>query len=310
MSRDVPLIMISAMYENGGNTTHRLLDGHPQLLTYPFESQIGTALVRDALRETFPVKYRWPVFDLAGGGPSDYESIIDEECKVRTKTPSVSKFREWPFEMTDADRKDQFLRRLAAGPRTRGRIVECFFHATFDAWKDLRRSGAERAIVGYSPIIVVDALKILDEMPGSHVLHVIRNPWSAYADTKKRAVPLSLEHYLLGWALCQHYARVVQALRPGRMHVLRFEDIVSSPEAVLGGWLKSIGFESSPTLARPSWNGKEMDRVHPWGTIRVPTSEVNRATAQELSPGERDEVRFRAGMFLAAHGYEDFLDRR
>ena len=35
------------MYENGGNTTHRLLDGHPQMFVYPFESQLGTRLVAD-----------------------------------------------------------------------------------------------------------------------------------------------------------------------------------------------------------------------------------------------------------------------
>lgn len=29
MSNDFRLLMIGAMYENGGNTTHRLLDGHP-----------------------------------------------------------------------------------------------------------------------------------------------------------------------------------------------------------------------------------------------------------------------------------------
>ena len=28
------IIMLSAMYENGGNTTHRMLDGHPNLFVY------------------------------------------------------------------------------------------------------------------------------------------------------------------------------------------------------------------------------------------------------------------------------------
>jgi len=309
MNRNFQLLMISAMYENGGNTTHRLLDGHPQLYTYPFESQIGTALVRDALQTTFPVKYRWPVFDLSGSGSSDYEAIIDEECKVRTKTPSVSKFRDWPFEMTDADRKQQFLRHLAAGPRTRPRIVEAFFRSTFDAWKDVRRSGRESFHVGYSPIIVVDARKILSELPDSHVLHIIRNPWSAYADPKKRAVPLSLEHYLLGWVLCQHHAAMTQALFPGRMHVLRYEDVIANPEQALGGLLKAIGLESSPTLSRPSWNGRVMESVHPLGTIRTPTPEVNHATAQELSREEREEVRVRAGLHLDTWGYGDFLGK-
>ena len=31
MTTPFKLIMMSAMYENGGNTTHRLLDGHPDL---------------------------------------------------------------------------------------------------------------------------------------------------------------------------------------------------------------------------------------------------------------------------------------
>ena len=58
------LLMLSAMYENGGNVTHRLLDGHPQMFVYPFESQLGTKFVVDHLSSMFPVKYRWPLFAL------------------------------------------------------------------------------------------------------------------------------------------------------------------------------------------------------------------------------------------------------
>src|SRR4051794_41825651 len=92
-------LMISAMYENGGNTTQRLLDGHPELFSYPFESQPGTRLVADHLTGLFPVKYRWPVFALDGRVEDDYEAIIDEECKVRIKTPQSSKFRDQPIEL-------------------------------------------------------------------------------------------------------------------------------------------------------------------------------------------------------------------
>ena len=62
MLSDMRLLMIGAMYENGGNTTQRFLDGHPEMFVYPFESQLGTRLVQDALTSVFPVKYRWPVF--------------------------------------------------------------------------------------------------------------------------------------------------------------------------------------------------------------------------------------------------------
>ena len=65
------LIMISAMYENGGNTTHRMLDGHPELFAYPYESQLGTSLVSDYLTSYVPFKYRWPEFPLAGNVAQD-----------------------------------------------------------------------------------------------------------------------------------------------------------------------------------------------------------------------------------------------
>ena len=76
---DFRLLMLGAMYENGGNTTHRFLDGHPELFVYPFESQIGTRLVQDHLTSMFPVKYRWPAFPLDGTAAGDYHLIIDEE---------------------------------------------------------------------------------------------------------------------------------------------------------------------------------------------------------------------------------------
>jgi hypothetical protein len=74
--------MLGAMYENGGNTTHRFLDGHPELFVYPFESQLGTRLGSDPLSSLFPVKYRWPTFALDATPAQDFMAIIDEEGRV------------------------------------------------------------------------------------------------------------------------------------------------------------------------------------------------------------------------------------
>jgi hypothetical protein len=309
MSADFRLIMISAMYENGGNTTQRLLDGHPELFAYPFESQVGTKYVLDHLSSMFPLKYRWPVFPLPGDPAGDYEAIIDEECKVRIKTPRSSKFRDYAIEMSDGDRKEAFLRAMAGRERTRPALVEAFFRSSAEAWRDYARSGREHTHVGYSPIIVVDADKIVADLPGAHVLHVVRNPWSAYGDTKKRPVPLSLPHYLAGWCTNQMAALTYSAMFPDRVHVLRFEDIVADPVRVLGGFLGRLGIGPSPTLGKPSWNGNALAEVYPWGTVRIPTPEANRATAEELTAAEVGEVRDRAGVLLERFGYTDFLGR-
>jgi hypothetical protein len=301
---DFRLLMIGAMYENGGNTTHRLLDGHPQLFVYPFESQLGTRLVNDQLASVFPVKYRWPVFALDATPEQDYAAIIDEEAKMRARTPDVSKFRSHEFHFSDDERRARYGELVAELGRSRAGNVEAFFRATFDVWRNRAASGREEIYVGYSPAIVVDAETILAELPAAHVLHVVRNPWSAYADTKKRAVPLSLAGYMLGWVLNQHYALMARARHPERMHLLRLEDILADPAAVLA---RELGLEPSDTLARPSWNGEALDEVYPWGTIRVATLDANRATAGELSRAEQDEIAVRAGPFLAALGYESFL---
>jgi hypothetical protein len=299
--------MIGAMYENGGNTTHRFLDGHPQLYVYPFESQIGTSLVHDYMSSMFPLKYRWPTFALHATPFQDYKAIIDEEGKVRARTPNVSKFRHEPFEMNDDERCAIYERIIGEIGRSRPNNVEAFFRATFEAWKDYNRTGREQVYVGYNPIIGVDADKILNDMPQAHVLHIVRNPWSAYADTKKRAVPLSLEHYMLGWTMNQYYALLFQKKYPDRMHVIRIEDVLAGPKATLGALCEKLGLEAADTLSYPSWNGKQLEQVYPWGTIRTPTPAANRATAEELSAAEREEIRTRTSLYLDHFGYTDFI---
>jgi len=55
-------LMISAGFEHGGNVTLRLLDGHPQLYVYPFESQLGNRNTFDFLTSLERFQYRYPEF--------------------------------------------------------------------------------------------------------------------------------------------------------------------------------------------------------------------------------------------------------
>lgn len=307
MDNDIRLLMLGAMYENGGNTTHRFLDGHPQMFVYPFESQPGSRLVDDYLSAMFPVKYRWPVFPLDGTPEGDYKLIIDEECKVRARTPQVSKFRHIPFEFSDEERRDIYVRYVSQTVRSRANNMAAFFRATFDAWKDFRRTGREQMYVGYSPIIVVDADKILDDLPNAHFLHVVRNPWSAYADTKKRPVPLTLRHYMTGWVTNQYFALYFQQKYPGRLHILRIEDIMADSYRILGDLCAKLGLQPDNSLRHPTWNGNELEEVYPWGTLRKVTPAANQATALELSQQERDEIRAYTWQYLETFDYKSFV---
>lgn len=300
-------LMIGAMYENGGNTTHRFLDGHPEMFVYPFESQPGTKYVNDMLSSLFPLKYRWPVFTLDATPYQDYKAIIDEEGKVRARTPHVSKFRHMPFDMNDDERCRIYIDCVDKSGRSTGNNVAAFFRATFDAWKDYNRTGREKIYVGYSPIITVDADKILRDLPGAHVLHVVRNPWSAFADTSKRPVPLNLENYLLGWTLNQYYALLFREKYPDRVHIVRAEDVMQNSKKTLGAVCDKLGVETADSLERVSWNGTELKEVYPWGTIRTPTPAANLATAKELNAEQIEEIRTRAKPYLEAFDYKSFL---
>ncbi len=307
MSSDFRLLMLGAMYENGGNATHRFLDGHPQMFVYPFESQLGTRLVNDHLSSIFPVKYRWPVFALDATPEQDYKAIIDEECKVRARTPHVSKFRHVPFDFSDDERCQIYQRYVGETGRSRANNVAALFRATFDAWKDYKRTGEQVVYVGYSPTIVIDAEKILGDLPGAHLLHVVRNPWSAYADTKKRPVPLSLQDYLLGWTVNQYHALLYKDLFPDRVHIVRAEDVMGDPFKTLGAVCMKLGVEPADSLRTATWNGAPLEEIYPWGTIRKATPQANRATAEDLTTQEREEVRSRAWQYLDVFDYKRFL---
>ena len=305
--RSFRLLMLSAMYENGGNVTHRLLDGHPQMFVYPFESQLGTKLVVDHLSSMFLVKYRWPLFALEATPLQDYKSIIDEECKVRARTPHVSKFQHIPFDFSDDKRCELYCRYVDETGRSRPHNVANFFRATFDAWKDYRRTGEEVLYVGYSPIIVIDAEKILQDFPDAHLLHIVRNPWSAYADTKKRPVPLSLENYMLGWTLTQYYALLFREKFPNRVHIVRTEDVMGNSSEVLSTVCEKLGCYSSDSLETATFNGIQLNEVYPWGTIRRATAAANRAAAAELTEVECEEIRTRAWQYLEDFDYKSFI---
>jgi hypothetical protein len=295
------------MYENGGNTTHRTLDGHPELFVYPFESQVGTGFNNDFLSSYVPLRYRWPEFPMYGSPEQDYEMFWDEELKTLMRVPDRSKFRHAGLQIGEADRKQKFVELLRDKPRTRGNIVEAFFRSTFDAWKNYNRTGREKAYVGYNPVQCLDAEKIFQDFPEATVLHVVRNPYSGFADTSKRPFPLSLSRYAWTWNYCQMVALTYAERYPRNFFIMRFEDLVGDTRATMTKVCQQLQISFSETCLYPSFNGEKLVEVFPWGTIRLPTPEANLATANELTAAQKKEMRSLTGVMMKPFGYDSFL---
>jgi len=288
--KDFRLVMVSAMYENGGNTFHRLLDGHEKLLTYPFESQIGTKQVSDVMSSLFPFKYRWPEFPLNGRPEDDFELFFDEEMKTRLRAPKSSKFRDADIKADEKERKRIFTELVNKHGRTKRNIMAAFFISSFNSWKNLKMSGKEEFCVGYSPIIGVDAERMISDIKDIKILHVIRNPLSAYAETKHRPYPMSLDNYVRVWTFVQYMSGYFSRKYPKNFRIIKFEDLVDKRKKTMVDACDWLGIDFDKCLLKPSWNGSVLDKVYPWGTILTPTRDYNLAKIRELSDEERLEI--------------------
>lgn len=302
------VIMISAMYENGGNTMHRFLDAHPELFVYPFESQVGTGYSNDFLTSYVPIRYRWPEFPLSSVAESDYEAFWDEELKTYLRAPARSKFKDCGLKMIEAERKARFVEIVNSRGRTRANIVGAFFQSTFDTWQNYNHSGKERFFVGYNPVQVLDAEKILSDFPEGHIVHVVRNPYSGFADQFRRPFPPSLERYAHTWAYAQMLALTYKEKYTRRFHIVRFEDLISDRMNTIKDLLLALTLSFDEKCLFPSFNGIELREVKPWGTIRTATAEENVATANELNGAQKREIREITAITHRIMGYDDFLE--
>lgn len=302
------LIMISAMYENGGNVTHRHLDGHPELFVYPFESQPGTRFVSDELLSMFPFKYRWPVFPAEGDSASDFELLFDEEYKTRVRRPDGSKFRDADFQVDEKDRKKIFIEYMKDKPRTTGNLVLAWYHSSFAAWRNVKKTGQEKFFVGYSPIIGVDAERMFRDIPGSIMLHVVRNPFVCFSETCRRPFPLSLKRYIWTWNFVQYKALVFQKKFPKQFIIMRYEDLLMKKEETTRKLADQLGIKWNQSMLYPSWNAKKLDNVYPWGTIDFPDENEQQKRKSELTKDQIAEIKVISSIFAEKLGYDLDVD--
>ena len=108
---------------------------------------------------------------------------------------------------------------------------------------------------------------------------------------------------MLRWNICQMHALRARALYPERVHVVRVEDVMADPKATLGTICQALGLDAPDTLMRPTWNGRPLGDIYPWGTIRQPTLDANRAAADSLSDDERQAIALWASPYLDSFSY-------
>lgn len=299
---DFNFVMISAGFEHGGNVTHRHLDGHPELLVYPFESQLGNRSFNDFLASVERVQYRYPEFPEGLSAGELYEQIIDEEMKTFLRKRNGSKFKNADLVLNENRRKEPFEKYLGTGPYPRKRVIEAFFRSTFDAWENYYvMPQANMTYVGYSPAIGIDAARMVRDFPNIKIMHIIRNPFSAYRDTKRRPFPQPIGKYLITWNIYHSTVEMYAKMYPENVKIFRYEDMVANKEKYMHEVAEFIGVAYSETMLYPSWNGQEIkENIAPWGTVLKSDENYNKEIIEELTSEEKQQIIY-ATTALARH---------
>lgn len=300
-------VMISAGFEHGGNVTHRHLDGHPSLLVYPFESQLGNRNFNDFLASVERVQYRYPEFPEGMEAEELYEQIIDEEMKTFLRKRNGSKFKDANLIMDEQNRKNAFKKYLGEKPYTRKKVIEAFFRSTFEAWENYyMKPSSDMTYVGYSPAIGIDAERMVKDFPNIKIIHIVRNPFSAYRDTKRRPFPQPLSKYLITWNIYHSTVEMFAKMYPDNVRIFRYEDLVADKSKFMHEVSSYIGVEFNETMLYPSWNGEEIkDMIAPWGTVLKSDENYNKQIIDELSDKEKEQIKFGTTALAKHFGYDE-----
>lgn len=285
-------LMVSAGFEHGGNVIHRHLDGHSRLLVYPFESQLGNRNFNDFLASVERVQYRYPEFPEGLSPVEIYEQMIDEELKTFLRKKNGSKFKDVDLVLDESQRIARFVDHMGTGPWTRRRAIEAFFRSTFEAWENHHHPVSDDMWhVGYSPAIGIDADRIVRDFPDARIMHIVRNPFSAYRDTKRRPFPQTLNKYLITWNIYHSTVAMFADMYPNNVRMFRYEDLVADKAAFMHSVADFVGIEFEPAMLYPSWNGVEISgNIAPWGTVLRSTRAYNEQVISELNEAERRQI--------------------
>ena len=305
MSDPFRLVLISAWNDSGGGFLHRLFDGHPECFVYPFELQLGTALLHDGFESWFRPKYRWPILpeDLGAASPEQlFELFLDDEVKGCLRGRAASKFREFDLELSMEAWRTQFAARLGAAPRTPERVVAAYVGGLFAAWRNRRGSGRERIYLGHCPTIVLDADRLLVDCPGARLIHVVRRPTSGFVDMRRRVPDVEVASYCRKWSLINMLGFYFAEKYPARMTTVRLDRLIEQQAAELGQLCAWLGLGYDAVLEGPTWNREPLAHLWPFGGVPVVSAAHERECEDSLSFEDRAVIDEETSAVRALYG--------
>jgi hypothetical protein len=247
-------IFIVGVSRSGTTLTRRILDKHSRIGIATENHYLGHLLAWEGTRH-----YLRRVGDLHDDGNvrALVELIYSGELQRRSRLRELSPYWRW---LSDKVPRGDIERYLLASDRSERGIFEAFLRVYAD------RRG--KAIMGEkTPAHLAYVETLLEWFPDGRVIHCLRDPRAIYVSELRRrselavgfpyrqlsAVPALLQRFVLlqvvwAWAGAVQRHRVLSRRFPGRYRLLRFEDLVTSPEAELDQLCAFLGVAAEPRM--------------------------------------------------------------
>jgi hypothetical protein len=258
---DIPLrdrpVFICGHPKSGTSLLRNLLDSHPELVVYPEETGF--------FRRYLPLAEGLP---LAGKVDLADERLIHIFQWNQDNPPEHQRGfpdRDYSWISYEAV-KQAFHRRVEAEAfRHAGDILSAAILAFGEATGQL--GDQTRRWVEKSPYNERFADRIYSWWPQALCLHIVRDPRDNYLSYQRKHPEWKAETFATSWRdSTQKGLRNVSRYGSGRYRVVRYEDLVSNPEALIGEICGFLEIQSAASLAEPSRAGREWGGNSMFGT--------------------------------------------
>jgi hypothetical protein len=276
----LPLVLIAQIQRSGGTLLSQLLDGHPEVLSFPNELKWGQA-----------GKHTWP--QIEGGPLRAARSLLSgniEELQIRnlfgySKGSPASqnlphRWCYWTYVKT-------FLTLWELSPpNTDRQCLNIFMTSFFSAYASLRgRELPKKYVTAFSPRInfiesYPENYRFFENYPDGLMLSICRQPadWYASASLFKSRYS-DVDQAMDQWRESAASAIRLKELYPNQVILIAFADLVARNTEVMRFLADRLGLTWDPILVSPTFNG--------W-TIGS-NSSFNSAMGIDLSALERRE---------------------
>lgn len=302
------LVEISAWNDSGGGFLNRLLDGHPELQSWPYELLLGTE-DRDADEfgdDWFRRRFRWPrLGDLSRqDGATLFDRIPDTELKAVLRDPAGAKHRdyvvevdmgEWQKAVSDGWKK--------TAPKTQAAFLKLYISEFFRLWRGRPVAEGGR-VLAHCPVAILDAPEIWSDFPDAQIVHVVRDPCAGYADMRRRHPDLAAETYAAKWQVVNGFAATLARKYPQKVRIVHLSDLLSNRTATLKALCEWMGIGFSDEILEPTWNGchLEANAMGPFGGVPHVAADREQELAEDSEPSDRESLeRLCAGVWANLH---------